>query len=116
MQLIDQPDVFTDDLQARIRAIEFEDVARVYRDLALVEPTILIIPTALHLLKGNIMAHLRGDPNVYEISYSDHSSRQELNEFLTCLPPIKLIEPIVKIRNTQELREFCCVGSPPKYR
>ncbi|XP_066191924.1 5' exonuclease Apollo [Sylvia atricapilla] len=89
MQMLGLPDVFTAEEGAGwIRAV---DVAEIRRDALIawnkLHPTIAIIPTG-RLVK---VTH----PSIHVIPYSDHSSFEELREFVKWLRPCSIV-PIVK--------------------
>ncbi|NWV16004.1 DCR1B exonuclease, partial [Ptilonorhynchus violaceus] len=89
MRLLELPDVFTAEEEAGwIRAV---DVAEIRWDTLVswnsLHPTIAIIPTGRPVK----VTH----PNIHLIPYSDHSSFEELCEFVKWLKPCSII-PIVK--------------------
>ncbi|XP_068029205.1 5' exonuclease Apollo [Anomalospiza imberbis] len=89
MRLLELPDVFTtEEGTGRIRAV---DVAEICWDALVTwnaqHPTIAIIPTGRPVK----VTH----PNIHLIPYSDHSSFEELREFVKWLKPCSII-PIVK--------------------
>lgn len=89
MRLLELPDVFTDEEGTGwIRAV---DVTEICRDALVTwnaqHPTIAIIPTGRPVK----VTH----PKIHLIPYSDHSSFEELREFVKWLKPCSII-PIVK--------------------
>ncbi|XP_015234575.1 PREDICTED: 5' exonuclease Apollo-like [Cyprinodon variegatus] len=85
---LELPDVFTTEPGAgRIRAVEQSRIC----SSALLEwnkgqPTLAIIPTSRPLVSFH--------PNVHVVPYSDHSSYQELDDFVSALKPYSVV-PIV---------------------
>ncbi|XP_068452922.1 5' exonuclease Apollo [Clinocottus analis] len=88
LKVLDLPDVFTTDPGAgRIRAVEQSEIrAATFHHWNKEQPTLAIIPTSRPLLSFH--------PNVYVVPYSDHSSYQELEDFVSALKPTSLL-PIV---------------------
>ncbi|XP_025900006.1 5' exonuclease Apollo [Nothoprocta perdicaria] len=98
MQLLELPDVFTAEEGAGwIRAV---DVAEIRWDTVvrwnLEHPTIAILPTGRPVK----VTH----PKIYPVPYSDHSSFEELCEFVEWLKPCSVI-PIVRDSNCQRYFE-----------
>ncbi|NWY03233.1 DCR1B exonuclease, partial [Nothoprocta ornata] len=98
MRLLELPDVFTAEEGAGwIRAV---DVAEIRWDTVvrwnLEHPTIAILPTGRPVK----VTH----PKIYPIPYSDHSSFEELCEFVEWLKPCSII-PIVRDSNCQRYFE-----------
>ncbi|XDV49060.1 hypothetical protein PO909_018384 [Leuciscus waleckii] len=88
LRVLELPDVFTTDSGAgRIRVVS-QSVINASNLLAWnkVEPTIAILPTS----RPMVSCHR----NVYVVPYSDHSSYQELEDFVSALHPVSLV-PIV---------------------
>lgn len=88
LRVLELPDVFTTDSGAgRIRVVSQSMVnASNLQAWNKVQPTIAILPTS----RPMISCH----PNVYVVPYSDHSSYQELEDFVSALRPVSLV-PIV---------------------
>lgn len=88
LRALELPDVFTTDPGAgRIRVVEQSAIcsAAVHqwnRD----QPTLAILPTSRPLVSFH--------PNVHVVPYSDHSSYQELEDFVSALKPTSIV-PIV---------------------
>ncbi|KAM6977765.1 5' exonuclease Apollo [Aplochiton taeniatus] len=88
LRVLDLPDVFTTEPGVgRIRAVEQSQI----RSANLVQwnrewPTLAILPTSRPLVSFH--------PNVHVVPYSDHSSYQELEDFVSALQPTSLV-PIV---------------------
>lgn len=88
LRALELPDVFTTDQGAgRIRAVEqseicFASLQRWNKE----QPTLAILPTSRPLVSFH--------PNVHVVPYSDHSSYQELEDFVSALQPT-CIAPIV---------------------
>ncbi|XP_071332153.1 5' exonuclease Apollo [Trachinotus anak] len=88
LKALELPDVFTTDPGAgRIRAVEQSEIcsAALHR-WNKEQPTLAILPTSRPLVSFH--------PNVYVVPYSDHSSYQELEDFVSALKPTCLV-PIV---------------------
>ncbi|KAK7135846.1 hypothetical protein R3I94_014504 [Phoxinus phoxinus] len=88
LRILELPDVFTTDSGAgRIRVVS-QSVINASNLLAWnkVQPTIAILPTS----RPMVSCHR----NVYVVPYSDHSSYQELEDFVSALHPVSLV-PIV---------------------
>uniref|UniRef100_A0A671N866 5' exonuclease Apollo n=1 Tax=Sinocyclocheilus anshuiensis TaxID=1608454 RepID=A0A671N866_9TELE len=88
LRVLELPDVFTTDSGAgRIRVVA-QSMINASNLLAWnkVQPTIAILPTS----RPMVSCHT----NVYVVPYSDHSSYQELEDFVSALCPISLV-PIV---------------------
>lgn len=88
LRVLELPDVFTTERDAgRIRVV---NQSRINASNLLVwnkeQPTIAILPTS----RPMVSCH----PNVHVVPYSDHSSYQELEDFVSALRPISLV-PIV---------------------
>lgn len=88
LRVLELPDVFTTDSGAgRIRVVSQSKInASNLQAWNKVQPTIAILPTS----RPMISCHT----NVYVVPYSDHSSYQELEDFVSALRPISLV-PIV---------------------
>eukprot|EP00063_Salmo_salar_P027928 XP_014002763.1 PREDICTED: 5' exonuclease Apollo isoform X3 [Salmo salar] len=88
LRALELPDVFTTEPGAgRIRAVDQSEI----RSTNLLRwnrehPTLAILPTSRPLVSFH--------PNVYVVPYSDHSSYQELEDFVSALQPTSLV-PIV---------------------
>lgn len=114
LKLLDMfKNVFTCDADedVLIETVPFNRHISVYKERARLAPTILIVPSALHLLKRGPQPIVE-DANVFYVAYSDHSCRSEIISFLKLLPPIYHIEPIVKGVKTDELRDFVAARLP----
>ncbi|OWF35514.1 5' exonuclease Apollo [Mizuhopecten yessoensis] len=94
VNLLNLPNVFvTDDESCRIRVVRFHTISK--RNMALwnkVTPTIAILPTALY--QGMDFNSFGNMSNVFIVQYSDHSSYQELYNFVSEVKPRKII-PVV---------------------
>ncbi|XP_043102400.1 5' exonuclease Apollo [Puntigrus tetrazona] len=88
LRVLELPDIFTTDSGAgRIRVVSQSMInASNLQAWNKVQPTIAILPTS----RPMISCH----SNVYVVPYSDHSSYQELEDFVSALRPISLV-PIV---------------------
>lgn len=88
LRVLELPDVFTTDSGAgRIRVVSQSVInASNLQEWNKVQPTIAILPTS----RPMVSCHR----NVYVVPYSDHSSYQELEDFVSALRPISLV-PIV---------------------
>ncbi|KAL0185955.1 hypothetical protein M9458_017625, partial [Cirrhinus mrigala] len=88
LRVLELPDVFTTDSGAgRIRVVTQSMInASNLQAWNKVQPTIAILPTSRPMVSSH--------PNVYVVPYSDHSSYQELEDFVSALRPISLV-PIV---------------------
>ncbi|XP_036388647.1 5' exonuclease Apollo [Megalops cyprinoides] len=88
LRVLELPDVFTTEPGAgRIRAVEQSEIGAA--NLALwnrQHPTLAILPTSRPMVSFH--------PSVHVVPYSDHSSYQELEDFVSALRPAALI-PIV---------------------
>lgn len=88
LKALELPDVFTTDRGAgRIRVVEQSTIC--YASLLQwnnEQPTLAILPTSRPLVSFH--------PNVHVVPYSDHSSYQELEDFVSALQPTSVI-PIV---------------------
>ncbi|KAK3566372.1 hypothetical protein QTP86_032304 [Hemibagrus guttatus] len=88
LRVLELPDVFsTEPGSGRLRAIAQSEITA-YNLLAWnkEQPTIAILPTS----RPVVSCH----PNVHVVPYSDHSSYQELEDFVSALRPVSLV-PIV---------------------
>uniref|UniRef100_A0A8B9LTX3 5' exonuclease Apollo n=1 Tax=Astyanax mexicanus TaxID=7994 RepID=A0A8B9LTX3_ASTMX len=88
LRVLELPDVFTTEPGAgRIRAVSQSEItASNLLAWNKEQPTMAILPTS----RPVVSCH----PNVYVVPYSDHSSYQELEDFVSALRPISLV-PIV---------------------
>ncbi|XP_070695870.1 5' exonuclease Apollo [Pempheris klunzingeri] len=88
LRALELPDVFTTDPGAgRIRAVEQSAIcSATLHQWNKEQPTLAILPTSRPLVSFH--------PNVYVVPYSDHSSYQELEDFVSALKPTSLV-PIV---------------------
>ncbi|KAL2103344.1 hypothetical protein ACEWY4_000212 [Coilia grayii] len=102
---LELPDVFTTEPGAgRIRVVNQDEIRAVnLLQWNREEPTLAILPTS----RPMVSCH----PNVHVVPYSDHSSYQELEDFLSALRPISIL-PIVGTG----LPSFSAVFSPRKKR
>lgn len=88
LRVLELPDVFTTEPGAgRIRAVNQSEInASNLLAWNKEQPTIAILPTSRAIVSSH--------PNVHVVPYSDHSSYQELEDFVSALRPISLV-PIV---------------------
>ncbi|XP_053174216.1 5' exonuclease Apollo [Scomber japonicus] len=88
LKALELPDVFTTDLGAgRIRAVDQSEICTAaLHQWNKDQPTLAILPTSRPLVSYH--------PNVHVVPYSDHSSYQELEDFVSALKPTTLL-PIV---------------------
>ncbi|KAM3617661.1 uncharacterized protein V6R79_009382 [Siganus canaliculatus] len=88
LKALELPDVFTTDPGAgRIRVVEQSAICSAsFHQWNKVEPTIAILPTSRLLVSFH--------PNIHVVPYSDHSSYQELEDFVSALKPSSVV-PIV---------------------
>ncbi|XP_034393409.1 5' exonuclease Apollo [Cyclopterus lumpus] len=88
LKVLELPDVFTTEPGAgRIRAVEQSVIcSATLNQWNKEQPTLAIIPTSRPLVSFH--------PNVHVVPYSDHSSYQELEDFVSALKPTSLV-PIV---------------------
>uniref|UniRef100_H3DCD4 5' exonuclease Apollo n=1 Tax=Tetraodon nigroviridis TaxID=99883 RepID=H3DCD4_TETNG len=88
LKALELPDVFTTDPGAgRIRVVEQSEIrAAAFHQWNKEEPTLAILPTSRPLVSFH--------PNIYVVPYSDHSSYQELEDFVSALQPTDVV-PIV---------------------
>ncbi|XP_040009893.1 5' exonuclease Apollo [Xiphias gladius] len=88
LKALELPDVFTTDPGAgRIRAVEQSEIrSATLHEWNKEQPTLAILPTSRPLVSFH--------PNVHVVPYSDHSSYQELEDFVSALKPTSLV-PIV---------------------
>ncbi|KAL6119747.1 dclre1b [Pungitius sinensis] len=88
LKVLELPDVFTTEPGAgRFRAVEQSQInSATLQKWNREQPTLAIIPTS----RPQIFFH----PNVHVVPYSDHSSYQELEDFVSALKPSSLV-PIV---------------------
>ncbi|XP_023283374.1 5' exonuclease Apollo [Seriola lalandi dorsalis] len=88
LKVLELPDVFTTDPGAgRIRAVDQSEIcSATFHRWNKEQPTLAILPTSRPLVSFH--------PNVHVVPYSDHSSYQELEDFVSALKPTCLI-PIV---------------------
>ncbi|XP_078679202.1 uncharacterized protein LOC144914861 [Branchiostoma floridae x Branchiostoma belcheri] len=95
LKLLELPNVFTTDTEAgRIRVgLKYQITRKNMEKWNQDRPTIAILPSALYMgLDGKPYAN---QPDVHIVPYSDHSSYQELHEFVSRLKPRSII-PVVK--------------------
>lgn len=85
---LELPDVFTTDPGAgRIRVVEQSEIrAASFHQWNKEQPTLAILPTSRPLVSFH--------PNIYVVPYSDHSSYQELEDFVSALQPTTVV-PII---------------------
>ncbi|CAN9516180.1 unnamed protein product [Ophioblennius macclurei] len=85
LRLLELPDVFTTERGAgRIRAVPQTEISRdALRGWSKEQPTLAIFPTSRPLVSFH--------PDVYVVPYSDHSSYQELEDFVSALRPAALV-------------------------
>lgn len=88
LKALELPDVFTTDLDAgRIRVVEQSEIrAASFHQWNKEQPTLAILPTSRPLVSFH--------PNIFVVPYSDHSSYQELEDFVSALQPTTIL-PIV---------------------
>ncbi|XP_059189103.1 5' exonuclease Apollo [Centropristis striata] len=88
LKVLELPDVFTTEPGAgRIRVVEQSKIcSATLQQWNKEHPTLAILPTSRPLVSFN--------PNVHVVPYSDHSSYQELEDFVSALKPTSLV-PIV---------------------
>ncbi|XP_032429145.1 5' exonuclease Apollo [Xiphophorus hellerii] len=88
LRALELPDVFTTEPGAgRIRVVNQSKIcSAVLHEWNKEQPTLAILPTSRPLISFH--------PNVYVVPYSDHSSYQELEDFVSALKPSSLV-PIV---------------------
>lgn len=88
LKALELPDVFTTEPGAgRIRVVDQSEIcASALHQWNKEQPTLAILPTSRPLISFH--------PNVHVVPYSDHSSYQELEDFVSALKPTCLI-PIV---------------------
>ncbi|XP_070765920.1 5' exonuclease Apollo [Enoplosus armatus] len=88
LKALELPDVFTTDPGAgRIRAVQQSSIcSSTLHQWNKEQPTLAILPTSRPLVSFH--------PNVHVVPYSDHSSYQELEDFVSALKPTSLV-PIV---------------------
>lgn len=85
---LELPDVFTTDRGAgRIRVVEQSEIrAASFHQWNKEQPTLAILPTSRPLVSFH--------PNIFVVPYSDHSSYQELEDFVSALQPTTVV-PII---------------------
>ncbi|XP_060931238.1 5' exonuclease Apollo [Limanda limanda] len=88
LKALELPDVFTTDRGAgRIRAVNQSEIRfATLNQWNIQHPTLAILPTSRPLVSFH--------PNIHVVPYSDHSSYQELEDFVSALKPTSLV-PIV---------------------
>lgn len=88
LKALEQPNVFTTEPGAgRIRAVEQSQIsAAALQQWNKEHPTLAILPTSRPFISFH--------PNVHVVPYSDHSSYQELEDFVSALKPSSIV-PIV---------------------
>ncbi len=88
LKALELPDVFTTDAGAgRIRVVEQSKIcSATLHQWNNEQPTLAILPTSRPLVSLH--------PNIHVVPYSDHSSYQELEDFISALKPTSLV-PIV---------------------
>ncbi|XP_071776022.2 5' exonuclease Apollo [Centroberyx gerrardi] len=88
LRALELPDVFTTERGAgRIRAVEQSEIrSAAMQQWNEEQPTLAILPTSRPLVSFH--------PNLHVVPYSDHSSYQELEDFVSALKPTSLV-PIV---------------------
>lgn len=88
LKALELPNVFTTEPGAgRIRVVEQSEIrAARFHQWNKEEPTLAILPTSRPLVSFH--------PNIYVVPYSDHSSYQELEDFVSALQPTTVV-PIV---------------------
>ncbi|KAM7404634.1 hypothetical protein PAMP_011966 [Pampus punctatissimus] len=88
LKVLELPDVFTTDPGAgRIRAVEQSEIcSATLHQWNKEQPTLAILPTSRPLVSLH--------PNIHVVPYSDHSSYQELEDFVSAIKPTSLV-PIV---------------------
>lgn len=85
LKALELPDVFTTQPGAgRIRVVMQSEIsAAALRDWNKEQPTLAILPTSRPLVSFH--------PSVYVVPYSDHSSYQELEDFVSALKPASVV-------------------------
>lgn len=88
LKALELPDVFTTDPGAgRIRVVEQSEIcSATVHQWNKEQPTLAILPTSRPLVSFH--------PNIHVVPYSDHSSYQELEDFVSALKPTTVV-PIV---------------------
>ncbi|KAF1390566.1 hypothetical protein PFLUV_G00059370 [Perca fluviatilis] len=88
LKALELPDVFTTDPGAgRIRAVDQSEIcSATLQQWNKEQPTLAILPTSRPLVSYH--------PNIHVVPYSDHSSYQELEDFVSAIKPTSLV-PIV---------------------
>lgn len=88
LKALELPDVFTTDPGAgRIRVVEQSEIcSATLQQWNKEQPTLAILPTSRPLVSFH--------PNVHVVPYSDHSSYQDLEDFVSALKPTSLV-PII---------------------
>lgn len=88
LRALELPDVFTTDQGAgRVRVVEQSEIcASTLHKWNKDQPTLAILPTSRPLVSLH--------PNIHVVPYSDHSSYQELEDFVSALKP-SIVIPIV---------------------
>ncbi|XP_029912159.1 5' exonuclease Apollo [Myripristis murdjan] len=94
LRALELPDVFTTDPGAgRIRVVEqSEIVSATLHQWNREYPTLAILPTSRPLVSFH--------PNLHVVPYSDHSSYQELEDFVSALKPTSLVPIVGKVPGT----------------
>ncbi|XP_053705804.1 5' exonuclease Apollo [Synchiropus splendidus] len=108
LKALDLPDVFTTERGAgRIRVVNHSEVSAAnVRLWEQEQPTLAILPTSRHLPSFH--------PNVHVVPYSDHSSYQELEDFVSALKPTTLV-PILGVGVPESLLSFVPSGKPHEF-
>lgn len=96
LEILQMPNVFTtEESDARIQIVDLAEVTGANMDFWNYEmPTIAILPTALYSVL-DVAQSLKKRNDVFVVSYSDHSSYDELHEFVSIVAPRSVI-PIMK--------------------
>ena len=105
LEILGVPNVFTTEEKAgRIRVIVAKDLKnRVMQTWIRSRPTVAIFPTGMFNHDNNPYRSQSWEKSFF-IPYSDHSSFQELQDFLSYVKPDKIV-PIIKGEKTKFLKE-----------
>lgn len=102
MQLLETPDVFTtDERAARVRAVPFR---RCYSKIDGGTSSIVILPTALNW--GSKAKDYERRGNLYIVPYSDHSTFDELQQFVAKIRPRRVVPIVGASENCVDMSVF----------